>query len=147
MATVIKFMLQLSPSYRPSCDQILALPIVESLSKKFFPDHISPEESEETKQALLKTIRISRNLFSLTERLPKSKYRGRSNEIMRQNSAESQAAILQNAGMNPNGSSTFKLKTLDQTGNSPGGKQSSASNKRRGRSLDELPGISGTDQE
>jgi NIMA (never in mitosis gene a)-related kinase len=49
MATVIKFMLQLSPSYRPSCDQILALPIVESLSKKFFPDHISPEEAEESK--------------------------------------------------------------------------------------------------
>ena len=36
MATVIKFMLQISPTYRPSCDQILALPIVEALSKKFF---------------------------------------------------------------------------------------------------------------
>jgi hypothetical protein len=38
MATVIKFMLQISPTYRPSCDQILALPIVEALSKKFFPE-------------------------------------------------------------------------------------------------------------
>ena len=38
MATVIKFMLQVSPSYRPSCDQILALPIIESLSKRFFPE-------------------------------------------------------------------------------------------------------------
>ena len=42
---------------------------------------------------LLKTIRISRNLFSLTERLPKPKYRGRSNEI-RDNSAESSAALI-----------------------------------------------------
>ena len=38
MATVIKFMLQVSPTHRPSCDQILALPIVESLSKKFYQD-------------------------------------------------------------------------------------------------------------
>jgi len=38
MATVIKFMLQVSPSYRPTCDQILSLPIIESLIKKFFPD-------------------------------------------------------------------------------------------------------------
>jgi NIMA (never in mitosis gene a)-related kinase len=38
MATVIKFMLQIQPNYRPTCDQILALPIVEALSKKFFPD-------------------------------------------------------------------------------------------------------------
>ena len=86
MATVIKFMLQLSPSYRPSCEQVLALPIVESLSKKFFPDSLSPEELEKKdaeNSALLKTIRISRNLFSLTERLPKPKYRGRSNEVVR----------------------------------------------------------------
>ena len=38
MATVIKFMLQSAPSYRPNCDQILSLPIIESLSKKFYPD-------------------------------------------------------------------------------------------------------------
>jgi hypothetical protein len=38
MATVIKFMLQVSPSYRPSTEQILSLPIIESLVKKFFPD-------------------------------------------------------------------------------------------------------------
>jgi len=83
---------------------------------------------------LLKTIRISRNLFSLTERLPKHKYRGRSNEVLRQNSAESQAALLQGN----NASSTFKLKTVG--GNSP--KESSGSNPRRGRSHDELPNIS-----
>jgi hypothetical protein len=38
MATVIKFMLQIAPNFRPSAEQILALPIVESLSKKFFPE-------------------------------------------------------------------------------------------------------------
>ena len=38
---------------------------------------------------MLKTIRISRNLFSLTERLPKSKYRGKSNDLNRNNSVDS----------------------------------------------------------
>ena len=81
MATVIKFMLQVSPSYRPTCDQILSLPIIESLIKKFFPDdvtqgstqaHTSDDNQQDT---LLKTIRLSKNIFSLTERLPKAKYR------------------------------------------------------------------------
>jgi len=52
MATVIKFMLQVSPTYRPSCDQILALPIIESLIKKFFPDdpmNANVEATEENK--------------------------------------------------------------------------------------------------
>jgi len=64
MATVIKFMLQISPSYRPTCDQILSLPIVESLSKKFYPEERNKmEEIDEENQALLKTILISKNLF------------------------------------------------------------------------------------
>ena len=78
MATVIKFMLQVSPSYRPSCDQILSLPIIESLIKKFFPDEAQSTQatSEDAgKDTLLKTIRLSKNIFSLTERLPKAKYR------------------------------------------------------------------------
>jgi NIMA (never in mitosis gene a)-related kinase 1/4/5 len=78
MATVIKFMLQVSPSYRPSCDQILTLPIIESLIKKFFPDEnlgsTMPNSGEEN-EVMLKTIRLSKNIFSLTERLPKAKYR------------------------------------------------------------------------
>ena len=88
MATVIKFMLQISPNYRPSCDQILALPIVEALSRKFFPEEKYKQEDNDQND-LLRTIRISRNLFSLTERLPKSKYRGRSNDLMRNNSVDS----------------------------------------------------------
>jgi len=77
MATVIKFMLQVSPSYRPSCDQILSLPIIESLIKKFFPNEVAAPTVEEIahNETLLKTIRLSKNIFSLTERLPKAKYR------------------------------------------------------------------------
>ena len=79
MATVIKFMLQVSPSYRPTCDQILSLPIIESLIKKFFPDDAAnstqAQSDDNSHEALLKTIRLSKNIFSLTERLPKAKYR------------------------------------------------------------------------
>jgi len=79
MATVIKFMLQVSPSYRPTCDQILSLPIIESLIKKFFPEDAAnstqAQSDDNSHEALLKTIRLSKNIFSLTERLPKAKYR------------------------------------------------------------------------
>lgn len=51
---------------------------MESLSKKFYSmdqeRHKLDEMTIEKEQKLLKTIRISKNLFSLTERLPKSKY-------------------------------------------------------------------------
>ena len=97
MATVIKFMLQISPSYRPSCDQILNLPIVQALSKKFFPAELNSELENDDQQSLLRTIRISRNLFSLTERLPKSKYRGRSNDLPRNNSVDSHGPRMQHA--------------------------------------------------
>ena len=106
---------------------------MESLSKKFFPESLSPEEIEKKdceNGALLKTIRISKNLFALTERLPKNKYRGRSNEI-RQNSAESQNKLLANA----NSGSTFKLKTMAANEGSPDSKNSH----KRGKSLEESP--------
>lgn len=60
MATVIKFMLQIAPNFRPSAEQILALPIVESLSKKFFPEERKKlEEIDENSQQLIKTIKLS----------------------------------------------------------------------------------------
>ena len=46
---------------------------------KFFPEEITGPStqvatSDENAAELLKTIRLSKNIFSLTERLPKSKY-------------------------------------------------------------------------
>jgi hypothetical protein len=68
------------------------LPIVEALSKKFFPEERNKlEEIDENNAMLLRTIRISRNLFSLTERLPKNKYRNNSNDLHRNNSVDSRA--------------------------------------------------------
>jgi len=62
---------------------------VEALSKKFFPEDKYKNDENMDSADLLRTIRISRNLFSLTERLPKNKYRGRSNELHRNHSVDS----------------------------------------------------------
>ena len=132
MATVIKFMLQISPSYRPSCEQILALPIVEALSKKFFPEERNKLETDEDRNEMLKTIRISRNLFSLTERLPKSKYRGKANE--RNNSVDSYAGKMGMVAMQsqPN-SNMLKIKQI--------------ANAIDAESMDSPRGIAGEDEE
>ena len=120
MATVIKFMLQISPNYRPTTDQILALPIVESLSKRFFPEERNKlEDLDESQIHLLKTIRMSKNLFSLTERLPKNKYmsRQRSNELKRDVSQDS-GIMLNNSSVaqlvSPPPMNNFKLKQAAQ---------------------------------
>jgi len=39
---------------------------------------------------LMKTIRMSKNLFSLTDRLPKNKYREKSRDLLRNNSQDSE---------------------------------------------------------
>jgi len=75
LSTVIKFMLQVAPNNWPTTDQILKLPIIESLSKKFFHEERSKlNEIDQNCFYLMNTIKMSKNLFSLTERLPKSKY-------------------------------------------------------------------------
>jgi hypothetical protein len=51
---------------------------VESLSKKFYGEEVERHKLDEgtiaQEQKMLGTIRNSRNLFSLTERLPKAQY-------------------------------------------------------------------------
>lgn len=38
LAQTIKFMVQVAPQMRPSCDKILEMPIVKKKSEKLFPD-------------------------------------------------------------------------------------------------------------
>lgn len=91
------------------------LPIVQALSKKFFPAELNSElENDTDNQSLLRTIRISRNLFSLTERLPKSKYRGRSNDLQRNNSVDSHLGVRH--ALTHNGSAANLNNKLKQMG-------------------------------
>jgi len=70
LSNVIRALLQVSPTLRPSCDKILLLP---AITKRMEEKHLTePDEDHQT--TLLNTIRIPKNLHFLTERLPKANY-------------------------------------------------------------------------
>lgn len=66
LTTLIRSMLQVSSALRPTCNQLLALPVVEK--------HVNTEVSVYESPDLLGTIKIPRNLTSLSERLPAPAY-------------------------------------------------------------------------
>jgi len=63
---LIKAMLQVSPPLRPNCEQLLALPVVQK--------HVSADLNAYESPDLLGTIKLPRNLTSLSERLPAPAY-------------------------------------------------------------------------
>ena len=65
---LIKAMLQVSPTLRPNCDKLLALPIVSRNTA------IDSSAYNTDSQSLLGTIKLPRNLTSLSERLPAPAY-------------------------------------------------------------------------
>jgi NIMA (never in mitosis gene a)-related kinase len=67
---IIRCLLQVSPHLRPSCDKLLQMPAV---IKRIDEKHLM-EFDDNTKNDLLTTIRIPKNLHYLTERLPKANY-------------------------------------------------------------------------
>jgi len=71
LAQTIKFLVQVAPQMRPSCDKILDMPIVRKKIEKLFPGEY---EELDPNLALLSTIRVPKNLLYLTDRLPKPAY-------------------------------------------------------------------------
>ena len=67
LSTMIKIMLQVDPSKRPTTEDLLKLPL---LRKRNIENSDEVMESEH----LLGTIKLPRNLKQLTDRLPKSQY-------------------------------------------------------------------------
>jgi hypothetical protein len=61
---------------RPDCDQILALPMVAKRANEVLP--FDGEQSE-----LLNTIKVPRNLYLLTDKLPKPTYEGFNKKLNR----------------------------------------------------------------
>lgn len=71
LADMIHLMLQVRPSLRPSCDQLLSNPSLQKhLDERFW---VEPEPLE-TPTSLIKTIRMPKNVMSLSEILPPSNY-------------------------------------------------------------------------
>ena len=72
LAQTIKYLVQVAPQMRPSCDKILEMPIVRKKTEKLFQNDIFEDQSEQVN--LLSTIRVPKNLLYLTDRLPKPQY-------------------------------------------------------------------------
>lgn len=72
LAQTIKFLVQVAPQMRPSCDKILEMPIVRKKMDKLFPR--DSFDDSEPQMNLLSTIRVPKNLLYLTDRLPKPMY-------------------------------------------------------------------------
>lgn len=73
--TIIKTLLQVQPTSRPTCDEILAMDMVK---KRMYLLKNAPKEVELDDGleniSLLNTIKVPKNLAQLTKNLPKSNY-------------------------------------------------------------------------
>ena len=69
LASVVHTLLQVNPALRPSCDRLLAMPIL--LRTTTIPQ---TGETMREQPGLLGTIKVPRNLSSLTDRLPAPNY-------------------------------------------------------------------------
>uniref|UniRef100_A0A7S3NB87 non-specific serine/threonine protein kinase n=1 Tax=Euplotes harpa TaxID=151035 RepID=A0A7S3NB87_9SPIT len=83
LSSMISTLLQVSPSKRPSCSQILHMPAID--------EHLNEEENYEICQELLNTIKFPRNIKHLNNRLPKSQY---TDEIETQPSEEKKVELV-----------------------------------------------------
>uniref|UniRef100_A0A7S3P0T9 non-specific serine/threonine protein kinase n=1 Tax=Euplotes crassus TaxID=5936 RepID=A0A7S3P0T9_EUPCR len=66
LSSIISTLLNVKPSERPSCEQILHMPAVE--------EHLTNEDDSDMNKELLNTIKIPRNMKLLQGKLPKSQY-------------------------------------------------------------------------
>ena len=81
---VVQFLLQVNPSVRPSCEDILNHEAVKKRIE-YFKSFAGEDENEDI--CLLKTIRMPKNLLFLSDKLPKPNYdkQFKSNQIIENN--------------------------------------------------------------
>ena len=105
ISDLLKLLLKLNPKDRPSCGEILKNPIVvkrmEFLKSGASDDNIDLIEMDEN--ALLKTIRIPKNLLFLSNKLPKANYESSSDNNMStaENTKEVKKTIINNNNILP----------------------------------------------
>ena len=68
---VVQFLLQVNPTSRPSCEQILNHPVVMKRIE-YFKSFAGEDDNED--KCLLKTIHMPKNLLFLSDKLPKPNY-------------------------------------------------------------------------
>eukprot|EP00347_Sterkiella_histriomuscorum_P000401 403376005 len=69
---MVKFLLQVNPQSRPSCEQIMSVPTFAKRMQKFFGNNRQFDQTEQN--ILLKTIKFPPNLMYLSDKLPKQNY-------------------------------------------------------------------------
>ena len=76
LTDIVRLLLQVSPHMRPSCDRILSNPCVVKRKERYFPNGIVQDEFSSTdhNNVLMQTIKIPKNLYYLSDRLPKPSY-------------------------------------------------------------------------
>jgi NIMA (never in mitosis gene a)-related kinase len=105
ISDLLKLLFKLNPKDRPSCGEILKNPIVvkrmEFLKSGASDDNIDLIEMDEN--ALLKTIRIPKNLLFLSNKLPKANYESSSDNNMStaENTKEVKKTIIINNNILP----------------------------------------------
>ncbi len=70
--SIVKLLLKVNSEQRPNCEQILKNPII--LKRIEYFKSFSKEDNIDEERALLQTIKIPKNLLSLSDKLPKSNY-------------------------------------------------------------------------
>ena len=80
ISEIIKMLLKVNPSDRPTCAQILKHPIIKK-RLEFFKSNANFEDIDNIDEGvLLQTIRIPKNVLFLADRLPGSNYNKKKNE-------------------------------------------------------------------
>ena len=74
---IVQFLLQVNPTLRPSCEQILNHPIIQKrieYFKSFSGERDNSNNTTGNNKSLLKTIHMPKNLLFLSDKLPKPNY-------------------------------------------------------------------------
>mmetsp|Transcript_52010 Transcript_52010/g.59393 ORF Transcript_52010/g.59393 Transcript_52010/m.59393 type:complete len:614 (-) Transcript_52010:509-2350(-) len=98
LSNFLKSMLQVNPTLRPSCDQILQLPSVQKRLTKVSITENNPSSNDSGAINLLNTIKIPKNLNILANRLPKPQYD--KENLSRQESKKAFREIAENVDPN-----------------------------------------------
>ena len=99
LSEILKLMIQIEVGARPSCDELLKMPIIKNRSDFFNnKNNIGKEKDENTlsNKELLSTIRIPKNINNLSRNLPKPNYVSNSFEFENNSNINNEETTINN---------------------------------------------------
>ena len=120
LSEILKLMIQIEVGARPSCDELLKMPIIKNRSDFFNnKNNLRKEKDENTlsNKELLSTIRIPKNINNLSRNLPKPNYVSNSFELENNSNINSNEATFNNINkfgyLNVNGKDNVLLNKIN----------------------------------